>query len=165
MTAMRRLDVGTINILAPYPVWYGEDELLFKTDHHILYSVAFERDEFFSIASYWFRITNRSGLKSPGDSKIRQTVIVIIEEFFRKNPDILLYLCDSENEQQAQRDRLFLRWFNGYEQKMRYLIRSKVVMDEGTANFVSLIVPRSHPMLEDIVAAFDSEIAMFQSDK
>ncbi len=27
------------------------------------------------------------------------------------NPDILLYMCDSANNQQAQRSRLFLHWF------------------------------------------------------
>lgn len=42
---------------------------------------------------------------------------------------------------------------------------SAVVRDEGIAYYVSLIVPRSHPMLEDITATFDSEIAMFQTNK
>lgn len=48
-------------------------------------------------------------------------------------------------------------------QKMKYVIMSAVVRDEGIAYYVSLIVPRSHPMLEDITATFDSEIAMFQT--
>ena len=39
---MQTLDISQINILAPYPVWYEGEEILFKTDYNILYSVAFE---------------------------------------------------------------------------------------------------------------------------
>lgn len=84
---------------------------------------------------------------------------------FVKNPDILLYMCDTANEQQAQRDRLFLRWFNAYEQKKKYVIKTAVVYDEGIPNYVSLIVPIEHPLLEDIQATFESEIIMFQNNK
>lgn len=162
---MQTLDISQINILAPYPVWYEGEEILFKTDYNILYSVAFELDDMLGLTAYWFRITNRSGKKSPNDKKIQQTVIIVIEEFFRKNPDILLYMCDTPNEQQAQRDRLFLRWFNAYEQKKKYVIKTAVVYDEGIPNYVSLIVPIEHPLLEDIQATFESEIIMFQNNK
>lgn len=162
---MNKLDLSQINVLAPYPVWYEEGEILFKTDYNILYSVAFELDDVLSLKAYWFRITNRSAKKSPSDKKVQQTIIHIIEEFFQKNPDILLYMCDTANEQQAQRDRLFLRWFNAYEQKKKYVIKSAVVMDEGEANYVSLIVPVIHPQLEAIINTFDREISMFQNNK
>ena len=162
---MNKLDLHSINIIAPYPVWYVNNELLFKTENSILYSVAFELDELFEFSAYWFRITNRSGIKSPGDKKIQQTVIIIIEEFFKKNPDILLYICDNANDQQAQRDRLFLRWFNGYEQRKKYIIKSASILDEGTVNYVSMIIPRCHPLLEEAIASFDSEISAFQAHK
>ena len=151
--------------MAPYPVWYEGNELLFKTDYNILYSVSFEQDDMIGLIAYWFRITNRSGKKSPNDRKIQKTIIHIIEEFFRTNPEILLYICDTANEQQAQRDRLFLRWFNGYEQKKRYVIKTAVVMDEGEPNYVSLIVPATHPLLDNIITTFNSEISMFQNNK
>ena len=162
---MNKLNLSQINILAPYPVWYEGAELLFKTDHNILYSAAFELDDMLNIKAYWFRITNRSGKKSPNDKKVQQTIIHIIEEFFRTNPDILLYICDNANEQQAQRDRLFLRWFNAYEQKKKYVIITAIVIDEDTSNYVALIVPTAHPLLSDILSTFDNEISMFQNNK
>ena len=162
---MKTLDLSQINILAPYPVWYEEGEIMFKTDYNILYSIAFELDDMLNLKAYWFRITNRSRKKSPNDKKIQQTVILVIEEFFRKNPDILLYICDTANEQQAQRDRLFLRWFNGYEQKKKYAIRTATVIDEGCPNYVSIIVPILHPQLKMIISTFEREIAMFQNNK
>lgn len=81
---MKTLDLSQINILAPYPVWYEEGEIMFKTDYNILYSIAFELDDMLNLKAYWFRITNRSRKKSPNDKKIQQTVILVIEEFFRK---------------------------------------------------------------------------------
>ena len=69
------------------------------------------------------------------------------------------------NQQQAQRDRLFLRWFNTYEQKKKYVIKTAVVYDEGIPNYVSLIVPIEHPQLKAIQETFESEITMFQHNK
>lgn len=86
-------------------------------------------------------------------------------EFFRANPDIMLYMCDSANDQQAQRNRLFLRWFMGAEQSKLFFIKTAQVTDEGTENFIAIIVPRQHQYLDDIIARFDAEIAMFQSNK
>lgn len=162
---MNGLDFSRINLFSPYPVWESDKELFFKTDYDILYSVSFEQDEMIEQTAYWFRITNRSGKKSPSDKKIQQTVIVIIEEFFRTNPEILLYMCDTANEQQAQRDRLFLRWFNSYSQKGKYVIKTALVMDEGEANYIALIVPSNHPALQDVITTFDEEINMFQTHK
>ena len=102
--------------------------------------------------------------------KIAQTVVCIIEEFFRLNPEVLLYMCSTDNGQQAMRNRLFLRWFNGYEQQKRYLIRSTEVRGIGPDNkpieeYVALIIQRGHPLLDEIVSRFDSEIAMFNELK
>ena len=74
---MKTLDLSQINILAPYPVWYEEGEIMFKTDYNILYSIAFELDDMLNLKAYWFRITNRSRKKSPNDKKIQQTVILV----------------------------------------------------------------------------------------
>lgn len=38
-------------------------------------------------------------------------------------------------------------------------------VDEGMENFIAIIVPRNHPYLDDIIERFDTEIAMFKSNK
>ena len=89
---MTSLELKRINRLAPYKVEYKQGEYVFETDHDIRYSVWFEQDPVStSIPAYWFNLTNRSQKSSPNDTKIRTTVIFIVEEFFRSNPDILLY--------------------------------------------------------------------------
>ena len=77
----------------------------------------------------------------------------------------MLYMCDSANDQQAQRNRLFLHWFTGTEQSKLFFFKSEMVVDEGMENFITIIVPRSHPYLNDIIERFDSEIAMFRVNK
>lgn len=144
--------------------------LIFVTDSGITYRVDFELDSNPFFTAYWFNLANPNHMKSPNDVKIGQTVICIIEEFFRVNPEVLLYMCSTDDGQQAQRNRLFLRWFNGYEQQKRYVIRAadvRSVDPEGrpSKDYVALIVQRTHPLLEEIVSRFDDEIRMFNDNK
>ena len=102
---------------------------------------------------------------SPGDKKIAQTVICVIEEFFRQNPDILLYMCSMDDGQQAQRSRLFLRWFNGAEQQKHYVIRATEVKGEKGLEYVAAIIQRNNPHLNEIISLFDADITMFNEMK
>jgi len=163
---MKALELNILNRLAPYEVELRDGEYYFHTDFDIVYSAEFKYEPAFGgTPAYWFDLTNRSGKASPSDPKVRDTVIRIIIEFFRANPDIMLYMCDSANDQQAQRNRLFLRWFMGAEQSKLFYIKTEMVIDEGMENFIAIIVPRSHPYLEDIIERFDAEIAMFRANK
>ena len=163
---MNALDVTRINIYAPYKIWSDGDIYRFETDNGIKYLVDFELDSNPYYTAYWFNLANPERSKSPNDKKIPQTVICIIEEFFNKNPEIMLYMCSTANNQQAQRARLFLRWFNGYEQRQRYYIKAvEVKGDENRKEYIALIMQRSNPQLDEIVSRFDSEIAMFNELK
>ena len=167
---MNALDLQTINIYAPYSVWEEDNTFFFKTDFGIYYSVDFDVDDNPLYTAYWFNLTNMSQEKSPGDIKIQRTIICIIEEFFKKNPDILLYMCSTKDDQQAQRARLFLRWFYGAEQQQKYLIIATEVkgeMKEGKriTEYIAMIVPRSHPQLDEIVNRFNEEVNMFNELK
>ena len=167
---METLNVTRININAPYKVWNEGSIYRFETDNGIKYLVDFELDSNTFYTAYWFNLTNPEHTKSPGDIKIAKTVVCIIEEFFRLNPEVLLYMCSTDNGQQAQRSRLFLRWFNGYEQQKRYVIKSTVVKGvdpEGKPRkeYVALIVPRVHPLLDEIIERFEEEVQMFNDNK
>lgn len=163
---MNNLDLQRLFTDCPYTVKKVGNEYTFKTDNDIVYAVDFKEDfSFDPIPAFWFDLSNRSGKASPNDGKVRETVIRIITEFFRANPDILLYMCDTANDQQAQRNRLFLRWFSGAEQSKCYFIKTALVNDEDVENFIAIIVPRKHPYLEDIINRFDAEISMFHDCK
>ncbi len=163
---MKELDLNIVNAHSDYRVWLSpKGKYVFKTDHDILYAVDFELDSNPYYIAYWFNLANPEHQKSPNDVKIAQTIICIIEEFFRQNPEILLYMCSTDGGQQAQRARLFLRWFNGYEQQQKYFIKTSEVKGEELTEYVALIIQRSHPKLEEIVQRFDEETGMFNELK
>ena len=113
---------------------------------------------------------NTPNVSAASDKKVAQTVICIIEEFFRQNPDILLYMCSTADGQQAQRARLFLRWFNGAEQQKHYVIRTTEVKGIGPDNkprkeYVAFIMQRSNPHVDEIIQLFDADVAMFNEMK
>lgn len=167
---MNALNIDNINFHSPYIVGYDGKAFFFTTNSGIVYRVDFELDSNPYFTAYWFNLANPQHQKSPGDVKIAQTVICIIEEFFLKNPEVLLYMCSTDNGQQAQRARLFLHWFNGYEQQKKYAIKScdiKSTDAEGnpTKEYVALIIQRTHPQFDEIISFFDEEIAMFNENK
>jgi hypothetical protein len=163
---MNQLDINNINRMSPYGVRIEDGEYWFHTDYDIVYAIEFEPEDVFDIApAYWFGIANRSHKASPNDPKVRATIICIIEEFFRVNPDILLYMCDSADDQQSMRNRLFLRWFHGYEQQKLYVIRTALIMDEDTETYVAIIVQKNNPLLETILERFEDQVGLFKEDK
>lgn len=163
---MIALDLQRLNELAPYKLDLVNGQYLFETDYGIQYAISFDPEPMpEGMNAYWFNLSNRSQKASPGDQKIRSTIIFLIEEFFRQNPDILLYMCDSANDQQAMRSRLFLRWFKAYGNQEDYYLRTEMIRDEEEENYIAIIVKRSHPRYNDIVAFFDEQVAMFKSEK
>lgn len=90
------------------------------------------------------------------------TIWVIIEEFFKVNPEVLLYLCDTADDQQAMRARLFHRWFTLYDGSRNFIFRQAEIPDEGIINYVAMIMQRSHPNAEEIATEFDEQAKLFK---
>lgn len=167
---MNQLELAFVNVFAPYKVWNRGYVYFFETDNGCRYSVDFDLDDQADFVAYWFNLNNLDHIASPRDMKIWQTVFCIIEEFFRVNPDILLYMCSTVGEQQAQRARLFSYWFNKAGQQERFIFKTAEVKGDNPKKkdfkeYVAIIVPRNHPQAVEAVARFDDEMAMFNSMK
>lgn len=162
---MNRLLTDKINEHSPYDVEYDDDLLVFTTEHGLTYAVDFDDDANPYFTAYWLNLRNVYGLPSPSDKKVAQTLICIVEEFFRQNSDVLLYICSSADGHQAQRARLFMRWFNGAEQLKLYVSRTVEVKGEGKTEYVALLAQRNCPDIDKILLRFDEEVAMFNSMK
>lgn len=163
---MISLNLSILNLKSPYKIWYDNNGYHFITDSRIAYAVEFDLYDIpISDEAYWFNIYNLSGKDSRLDNKLQQTIIYIIEEFFRQNPHILLYMCDTAENQQAARSRLFSRWFNLYIHKDKFILRSAMVKDEGVENYITLIVQKSNPKASEILSTFDEQINLFKDNK
>lgn len=158
---MNPLNLSSINLVSPYTVWGADEQYyFFKTDFGAIYKIGFMDD--FSIwesGAYQFLIINEKNTPSPNDPKLKATIFCVLEAFFKSNPDILLYLCETGDGKQELRNRLFARWFEEYSENYLYYCRTVEIEDmDGVKNFAALIVQRSNPRLDDIIADFEETI-------
>ena len=89
--------------------------------------------------------------------------ICIIEAFFASNPEILLYLCETGDGKQTVRNRLFIRWFREYALNHLYYFDSVEISAEGIENYAAIIVQKSNPNLDNIIADFNATINLLKN--
>ena len=147
-----------------YPVeTTGEDGFYqFFTDGGVHYSVGFMEDDILlSQNSYQLIIANINNHKSPRDHKVRDTIIAIVDEFFRNKNSTLLYICETGDSKQSMRSRLFEYWFSTYNRKALFtMISSSIVDEEGVVNFATIILRNDNPNLSEIIAEFTESIQL-----
>ena len=161
---MNPLNIGQINRLAPYKVWTenGRDFFI-ETDKGNLFKVGFMDDySIWNTGAYQFTINNEKNRPSPNDIKLKITLYRLVEAFFDANPEILLYICETGDDKQRFRNRLFVRWFNNYSKRDCYVLKTAEVMDGSVMNFAALIVQKSNPQLNRILRDFDDTVALLQ---
>ena len=160
---MNTLRLEIINLHAPYTVKQREDKpqhYYFRTDYGVEYDISLE-EEFSLVPSgaYALDITNREHKRSPLDTKFRMTLIAIVEEFFERNNDVMLYVTETGDEKQSFRDRLFVRWFNTYEHHDKYYIQTAEGKMEGQMNFMAIISRKDNPRLPEVIKEFEDTIS------
>lgn len=164
---MIQLSLPNINEHSPYLVEFDKATGLYKfvSEYGVSFSVAFEENDLLqSGLSYQFALTNYEGKKSPRDSKVRTTVLAIVEEFFSKNEAALLYICETGDGMQRMRHRLFHFGFGVYAEHDEYLFLPQVVYDEeDNENFAALIIRKDNPNFVDLVTEFTNTITMLNS--
>ena len=133
----------------------------FVSDSGARFDIDFaENDSIIPSGAYEFGITNRLHERSPLDPKLRLTIFAIVEEFFEVNgQDTMLYLADTGDRKQAFRNRLFVRWFNLYEHRGKYIIRTAEGKMDGQMNFLAIISRKDNPMLQVVLEEFDETIS------
>ena len=164
---MKQLSCSLINASAPYQVNNGPTIFSYRfiSDYGVVYSVDFVEDDLFvSNETFQFIIANLNNRRSPRDSKLRATILAIIEEFFRVNESTLLYICETGDGKPAMRKRLCDYWLSSYNRKKGFTILSSSLKDdEGVWNFASIIVRNDNPRLPDIASEFMETVNLLSS--
>lgn len=131
------------------------DYYLFETEQKIVYAISFSEEfEIGGCMSYQFSIGNANGSHGSMDIKIRKTIIAIIENFFELNSNVLLYICDNSDHRERARAKLFIRWFNDYNAKQHYTIRTANAKVENQEIYAAIIVDNSNSLLKKIMDEF-----------
>jgi hypothetical protein len=87
------------------------------------------------------------------DGRVRQTIVYIIEEFFKAQPDdAMLYMCMDSDGRGRNRHITFSRWFRDVDSELeKHNFASK---DQEEAFYSSIIIKSSNPQKQRIVNAF-----------
>lgn len=154
---MIRLTLDSINAKAPYKVWMSDaGQYRFQTDLGINYAISFEEDQpIGDCETYQFIINKLEHQRSPHDAKVRETILTIVDEFFASYMNVMLYLCDDSDGREANRNRLFLRWFESHAQPNRFSIRTANTTIEGRGFYAAIIVENRNPKLHNIIRDFE----------
>ena len=106
-------------------------------------------------SSYQIIIRKIEDTHSPHDPKVEATILAIVNEFFRSNLEILLYLCDTTDGREASRNRLFMRWFEKNAEPGRFTIKQAHTEIEGQGIYIAIIVENRNPKLKAITDEFE----------
>jgi hypothetical protein len=155
---MKPLSLDHINERSPYYVMLSpKDNYIFETERGIHYSISFEEETpIGGCDSYQFIIEKIDKVRSSHDAKAESTILAILDEFFAEHLDVLLYMCDDSDGREANRNRLFLSWFRKHAALERFTIRSASAIVEGKGFYAAIIVENRNPLLETIIADFES---------
>lgn len=152
---------------APYELVLAENNFMFKTDFGIHYSVSFNKEDIVlgGCATYQLIIRKIEEKRSRHDPKMETTILAIINEFFDSNMEVMLYLCDTSDGREESRDRLFLSWFERYDNYKRFTICRAHTKVEGEGLFLCIVVDNRNPRLKAITDEFEEQAAMLTDEK
>lgn len=117
-------------------------------NEHIAYSFGFDRSGKFDLKKF----------SQSYDVKIKNTIVYIIEEFFKKNGEkALLYLCYPEDEYARHRSIIFAKWHkenlsDKIEHIKKYTTYNKETLYGG------MLILKENPFIQLLIDAIDSYI-------
>lgn len=164
---MNKLDLSRIQTASPYDIEeVANGVYLFETDHDVLYKIEFGEDASIgNCDTYQFYINNVRHVRAERDTKVKQTVMAVLIEFFRVNASVVLYVCDTSDGRQRKRSFLFQRWFQEYDHAEQFTVLFGCIRDEDTDNYVGIIVERTNPKYQSVIDDFNETLEMFHANK
>lgn len=156
--------LSSLNEEVPYKLESsGLYSFSFVTEQGKKYEIGFIQDLMISDEGiYQFFISTEDKFKTAPDVKIQQTVMVVMTEFFKTQGVVLDYICATEDNRQAARDRMFHRWYEQAMDKDLYCMRNLSVEIDDVWYYASVILRKDNPRYDAVMEAVDRFIADFQ---
>lgn len=157
---MLRFNIARLQSQAPYNlVFEGDGTFTFVTAAGRHYHVGFIED--FTLGRddcyQFFIATSDKGVYVP-DEKIRDTVMILIEEFFRLNDAAILYICDTSDGRQAIRNRLFRNWYNRHSDNLQYICKTAEFQVEGVCYYATILLKKGTVSSIEFLRLFEEYI-------
>lgn len=155
-------------MLSPYNYVFDNITITynFTTKNDIIYRIAFIVDETFSAISgkeipnvYQLIIEKASDDIEPFDSNVSKTIENIIERFFRKIENSLVYVCSEDDEKAKLRYDVFDRWYKKSEfkenvVKIDSILNLPVSPTETHQLYTSFIFHKNNPDYEILMEIY-----------
>lgn len=159
-----RLSVDNINNESPYWVIQLDDmQFRFRTSAGIVYHVVFYPDSYFMPGSAYHFYISSTDIHAPKDPSVFTVISLVIEEFFRVDSSIMLYICDSSDKRELTRANLYKRWFENYSKKDCLILRTAEIQLKEHNIYSGLVIRKDNPMSAIIIKAFDNFVTMAPS--
>lgn len=154
---MNKISIDRINEKSPYKVIEIKGGFEFTTSAGACYRIYFvEETPLGGCETMQFVLNRVDNTDSHFDPNISVITFIIIDEFFTENDDVLLYICDTSDNREAGRNRLFLNWFERAANPKRFIIRTAKAVVEDECIYAAIIVQRSNEALQSILDEFDA---------
>lgn len=159
---MVSLNLERINASSPYRLTPTRRPLFaqFTTDYGVRYSIGFSANDLWpALEVYEFNIVNTNNRTSPRDPKVRDTVLAFIYDFFQTREAAMLYICETGDNKQRMRHRLFRRWIETSPYK-KYIfdLFTHINDTEGTEHYAALLYRIDHPAAGALAAEFTQTV-------
>lgn len=149
-----------LNSQLPYPLAKKEeDTYFFKTSSGVEYTAYFIEFHRFSNTNILYNFSfDVIGKTANYYERISTTITQILKDFFVSNENSMIFVCDTSDNQESARLRLFERWFR-HSKSDDYLLKLDRSEPQPNYNlFASLIIRKENTMIEAVVNLFDQYI-------
>lgn len=138
----------------------------FTTKNDILYRVAFLVDETFSAIAhkeisniFQLVIEKITDNREPLDAKVSTTIEHIVEQFFRKAENSLVYVCSEDDDKAALRFEVFDRWYKKSKYKdlitkIDNVIRVKITETDYEIIYTSFMFHKENPNYPELIEIY-----------
>lgn len=149
----------------------------FATKNNILYRAAFIVDETFSTISereipniYQLVIEKATDGIEPYDAKVSKTIEDIIERFFQRIENALIYVCSDDDEKAKQRHKIFERWYEKSEyREVVVKIDNIISIKIGDINiqklYTSFMFHKDNPNYSELIEIYSQIEKILNGDK
>ena len=163
---MVTIDLERVNVVAPYHFTlapYAQLSFWLTTDYGVDYAMSFYKNDLLpGVDLYEFAISNMNQRKSPRDVKLRQSIVALIQAFFCQKEAVLIYICETGDNRQRQRFRLFESWFRVAGKGRFVSLSMDLVDEEGISNYAAIITRMDNPNLSFITKQFTETVELLR---
>ena len=151
------LSVERINRKSPYWVIQLDDlTFRFNTKNGISYRVGFYQDKYFlGEKAYHFFITNENEIFAPKDNNVFSVITIVLEEFFRSDKSVMLYICDPQDHREQTRANLYQRWFSIYPRRRKMTLKTVELTFDDYIVYAGMILRNDNPEYNERIDDFN----------